>query len=153
MLTYDFKGITIEAVCEINASNFQTARQTHTRVDRVMQVYVTFFDAFVIEDGNLSDLAFVKACAQFFLQSYWRHKLNRRIEFSKSLTRETGDGNFHSLSFTARQKNNQHYLHVSLGENDWTVSETYLDAQEVIMLDAALGKALNLISPKPFILG
>lgn len=149
MITYDFKGITIEAVCQMSTSQFHAARKIQTRVDRVMQVYVTFFDTFAIEDGNISDLFFVKSCTQYFLQSCWRHKLNSRIEFSKSLTRETGYANLYSLNFKARQKNNQHYLQVSLHEYGQKVSEIYLDAQEVIMLDAALGKALNLLSPKP----
>lgn len=151
MLTYDYKGISIEAVCEIRSNRLQAANQSRTRLNRVTRVYVTFFADFAIEDGNLSDLTFVKSCTQYFIQSYWRHKnrQNSRIDLAKGLVRATPEGYRHSLCFTARQKNNQHYLHAYLQEDDRTVSETYLDIQEAIMLDSALGKALNLLSPDP----
>lgn len=151
MLTYDYKGIAIEAECEIRDNGLQDARQSRTRLNRVTRVYVAFFADFVIEDGNLSDLTFVKSCTQYFIQSYWRHKnkQNSRIDLAKGLARAALEGYRHSLCFTARQKNNQQFLHVYLQENDRTVSETYLDIQEAIMLDSALGKALNLLSPDP----
>jgi hypothetical protein len=153
MLTYDYKGIAIEVVCEIEDNARQAGNQSRTRLSRVTRVYVTFFTDFTLEDGNLSDLAFVKSCTQYFIQSYWRHKNKQssRIDLAKGLARDSLEGFCYSLCFTARQKNSQHYLHVDLLENDRSVSETYLDIQEVIMLDCALGKALNLLSPDPFL--
>lgn len=53
------------------------------------------------------------------------------------------------LNFVARQKDNQHYLHIYVQENGRTTNEVYLDGQETIMLDIALGKAINLLTPTP----
>jgi len=52
----------------------------------------------------------------------------------------------HSVSLPSK-KNNRNYLQISLHKKGETIKEEYLEGQEVIMLDIALGKALNLLPP------
>ncbi len=53
-----------------------------------------------------------------------------------------------SLYLVARQKNGIHYLEISLIEKGKTANNIYLSGQEVIMLDIAIGKAINLLTPE-----
>ena len=53
-----------------------------------------------------------------------------------------------SLCLVARQKNSIHSLEIILIENGKTANNIYLSGQEVIMLDIAIGKAINLLSPE-----
>ncbi|HEX2768855.1 MAG TPA: hypothetical protein VHN12_06190 [Geobacteraceae bacterium] len=56
-------------------------------------------------------------------------------------------GNQETLCFVAKQKDKRNYLQISLAKKGETIKEEYLDGQEVIMLDIALGKAINLLTP------
>lgn len=149
MIAYDYKGVKISAVSELREFSFKLDYRTVKQLHKVTRVRVSFFDYFVLGE-NLTDLAFVKSCIQFFTQSYWRHrhKQGSKIDFSKGLTKAATAGKSYALYFTARQKNNQHYLHLELLKGEDLVSEEYLDPQEVMMLDAAIGKAMNMLSPK-----
>ncbi len=48
----------------------------------------------------------------------------------------------------ARQKNGIQSLEISVADNGMPAGEVYLSGQEVIMLDIAIGKAINLLSPE-----
>jgi len=51
------------------------------------------------------------------------------------------------LQFADRQKNKMNSLHISLHKNEKLVAEMYLDIQEAIILEVAVNKAMQLLSP------
>jgi hypothetical protein len=122
----------------------------HSRIrfDREVTVDVSFWD-YDFQDGDLYELAFVRSILQYFMQAYWKRssKEGSRIELAKVLSRNDRNGKQESLCFAARQKDNRNYLQISLVKKGEAVKEEYLEGQEVIMLDIALGKALNLLTP------
>jgi hypothetical protein len=150
MITFNYKGISIEASTEIASQEIKEEQRTRIRFDKITRVYVSFFE-YTIDSGNLNDLAFAKACTQYFLQSYWKrnNKQGCKIDLAKTLLRDGDLCQELALNFTARQKDNKHYLQISLQVAGATLDEVYLDGQEVIMLDISLGKAISLLTPKP----
>ncbi len=149
MIEFDFKGIRIEATVEMEQHDYSDAgNRQRTRFDREVRVFVHFWD-FTIWNGNLHELAFVKSVLNYFVQAYWKRssKEGRKIELVKVLEHQnTGKGR-QSLYFVARQKNKMHFLQICLQQNGKTANESYLDGQEVIMLDIAIGKAISLLTP------
>jgi hypothetical protein len=146
MIEYEFKGIRIGAETHMIRDDFKDADNKYrTRFDRENTVTVRFWE-FVIDD-NLTGLAFVKSSLSYFMQAYWKRssKDGSKVDLVKCLSHKDGQ---QSLYFTARQKDNKHFLHICLKQGSATVSECYLDGQEVIMLDIAIGKAISLLMPK-----
>jgi hypothetical protein len=151
MIEYDYKGIKVEATAEMAQHDYTDAGgHCRVRFDRNAKVAVRFW-SFTI-DGNLTELAYVKSILNYFMQCYWKRtsKEGSRIDLAKRIRHgdENPYGIHHSLNIIARQKNKKHYLEFSLFENTNPVGEVYLDGQEVIMLDIALGKAITLLTPK-----
>lgn len=150
MVNFDFKGISISAVVRMEQSSYKDAGgHSRSRFDKDVSVSVKFWD-FILQHGDLYELAFVKATLSYFMQAYWKRssKQGARIELVKVLHRKDYHGNQESLCFVARQKNTRNYLHISHVKKAETVNEVYLDGQEVIMLDIAMGKAINLLTPR-----
>jgi hypothetical protein len=149
LINFDYKGIRIEATANNQQIDYKDAGYRHrTRIERDVQVFVHFWD-FVIWNGNLQELAFVKSCLQYFMHGYWKRtsKEMSKIDLAKCLHHEdTREGRL-SLYFIARQKDKKHYLQVCLQLAGKTVNEIYIDGQEALMLDIALGKAINLLTP------
>lgn len=149
MINFDYKGIRVEAMADSQQVNYEDAGNRHrTRFERDVQVFVHFWD-FLIWNGNLQELAFVKSCLQYFMQGYWKrtNKEGGKIDLAKCLHQEDSRKGRLSLYFVARQKNNRHYLQICLQRAGKTVNEIYFDGQEVIMLDIVLAKAINLLTP------
>jgi len=151
MIEYDYKGIKVEATAEISQHDYVDAGgHCRARFDRNTKVVVRFW-SFTI-DGNLTELAYVKSILNYFMQCYWKRtsKEGGRIDLAKMIHHDDKNphGIHHSLNIIARQKNKKHYLEFSLFENIDPAGEVYLDGQEVIMLDIALGKAITLLTPK-----
>jgi hypothetical protein len=151
MINFDFKGIRIEATARLRQHTYQDVRKgTLTRFEREVEVCVHFWD-FRICDHDFHDLAFVKSTLQYFLQSYWKrsNKSGGKINLAKALHQEHPHGWQQSLLFNARQKNNQHFLHICMQApaTGAIVKEVYLDGQEVMLLDIALNKAIGILSP------
>ena len=149
MINFDFKGIRVEATVDNQQIDYKDAGSRHrVRFERNVRVFVHFWD-FVIWNGNLQELAFVKACLQFFLQGYWKRatKEGSKIDLAKALHQEDAREGRLSLYFVARQKDKKHYLQICLQRAGKTVNEIYIDGQEAIMLDIALAKAVNLLTP------
>ena len=82
------------------------------------------------------------------MQAYWKRssKAGSKIELATALFHDD-DFNSQALNMIARQKNNIQSLEVSVTDDGRPAGEVYLSAQEVIMLDIAIGKAVNLLSP------
>lgn len=151
MIEYDYKGIKVEATVEMEQVDYVDAG-SHCRVrfDKNVKVRVHFWK-FVVE-GNFTELAYIKSTLNYFMQCYWKRtsKEGSRIELIKTI-HHSHESHFVkplSLGFMARQKNRKHYLEVSLFENGNPAGEVYLDGQEVLMLDIAIGKAISLLSPR-----
>lgn len=150
MVSFHHRGIFIEATVETVPCAFMLENQPRMRIDRIPDVRVNFW-GYIIQNGNLDGLAFAKSCTQYFLQCYWKrsNKQGTKIELGKTLKDGEKSDVEKTLNFVARQKDNQHYLHIYVQENGRTTNEVYLDGQETIMLDIALGKAVNLLTPTP----
>lgn len=151
MIEYDYKGIKVEATAEMAQHDYEDAGgHSRARFDRNAKVVVRFW-SFTI-DGNLTELAYVKSILNYFMQCYWKRtsKEGSRIDLAKVI--HHSDKNLisypQSLNLMARQKNKKHYLEISLYTNGVPDGGIYLDGQEVIMLDIALGKAISLLTPK-----
>jgi hypothetical protein len=150
MINFDFKGITIAAVASNAACNYKDARNyERTRFDKTVNIVVSFW-GFEIENGDLTKLAHVKSVFQYFLHWYWKRvsaKVGGKIELDNNLHKTNSHGGHETLYFVARQKNNKHYLQIGYKKNGETIREIYLDGQEIILMDIAVGKAINLMIP------
>ena len=149
MVRFDFKGISISSSFHMDERIYKDAGgHSRTRFDREVSLYVSFWD-FDLQDGDLYELAFIRSILHYFMQAYWKRssKEGSRIELAKVLSRKDYKGNQEALCFVARQKDKKNYLQIYLTKKGETVKEEYLDGQEVIMLDIALGKAINLLTP------
>jgi hypothetical protein len=149
VINFDFRGISISVYAHMDERIYKDAGgHARTRFDREVSVDVRFWD-YDLRYGDLHELAFVKSILNYFMQAYWKRssKEGSRIELAKVLSRKDYKGNQEALCFVARQKDKRNYLQISLAKKGETVKEEYLDGQEVIMLDIALGKAFNLLTP------
>jgi len=150
VVRFDFKGITISASVYMIERSYKDSGRSRIRFDRDVTVDVSFWD-YDFRDGDLYELTFVKSILQYFMQSFWKRssKQGSRIELDKILSHKDHHGQQETLCFVARQKDNRNYLQISLHRKGEIIKEEYLDGQEVIMLDIALGKAINLLTPTP----
>jgi len=149
MIEFDYKGIQIVVAAENQQINYKDSGNHHrTRFERDLRVFVHFWD-FVIWNGNLQELAFVKSCLQYFMQCYWKRstKEGGKIDLAKGLHHEDFGMGRSSLYFVARQKDKKHYLQISLQQAGKIINEIYLDGQETIMLDIAIAKAISILTP------
>ena len=151
MIDFEFKGIKIVATVNYERSDYQDAgSRKRTRFDRTLKVYADFWD-FRIWNGNLYEFAFIKSILQYFSHAVPKRssKVAGKINLVKCLQREDySSTKVQSLYLVARQKNDQQYLHIYTQKDvGITENEVYLDLQEVMMLDIAFGKAINLLTP------
>lgn len=149
MIKFEFKGISISSSFHMDERVYKDAGgRKRTRFDKEVSIYVRFWD-FELRHGDLYELTFIRSILHYFMQAYWKRssKEASRIELAKALSRKDYKGNQETLLFVARQKDKKNNLHIFLTKKGETVNEEYLDGQEVIMLDIALGKAINLLTP------
>jgi len=152
MLEFKYNGIEVKAFSRDEAYEYLIGEnRKRTGYDKITTVQVSFWD-FVIQDGDLYELAFLKSVCTYFMQAYWKRstKEGNKILLEESLPHEI-EGQEYSTStlwFTARQKNKINKLHVCLKNDDEIANEIYLSGREVIMLDIALGKAISILKPE-----
>lgn len=147
MIEFNFKGISVSATVEMERYDYRdNGGHYKTRFNRNTLVKANFW-GFVI-DNNLYELAMVKSSLNYFMQAYWKRssKAGSKIELVTALKRNNG-GNPKALYLVARQKDGIHSLEISLVEKGAPSGKIYLNGQEVIMLDIAIGKAINLLTP------
>lgn len=147
MIDFNFKGISVSATVEMERYDYRdNGGHYKTRFNRNTLVKANFW-GFVI-DNDLYELATVKSTLNYFMQAYWKRssKAGSKIELATSLKRNNG-GNPQALYLVARQKHGIHSLEISLIEKGTPAGKIYLSAQEVIMMDIAIGKAINLLMP------
>ena len=151
MVRYDFKGIKIEAKVLVDRQDYRDGGGHYkSRIDKNSKVVVRFWGFNIA--GCLTELAFVKSTLNYFMQCYWKRtsKEGSRIELYKAI-HHCHDSHFIYpllLMFTARQKNRTHYLEICFLINGNPEGRAFLDGQEVLMLDIAIGKAISLMAPK-----
>lgn len=146
MIYLDFKDIQVVATVEMHQHNFNDAFNTQRRrMEKCTVVTVAFWD-FVVPN---SELIFIKSILQYFMSCYWKRgsKDGSKIQLQKELVYYDGDIP-KTLQLMARQKAKEHYLYVSLLWRGLPANEVYIDAQEVMMLDIAISKAINLLMPE-----
>jgi hypothetical protein len=148
MVNFEFKDIRVEVTVNMERHDYKdTTGHYRSHYRREAVVNVNFWD-FVI-CNNLYELALVKSTLNYFMQAYWKRssKQGTKIELSTSL--EHGDFlTLQILNLIAKQKNNVYSLEVSLTNNGQLLAPIYLSAQEVIMLDIAISKAINFLTPQ-----
>ncbi len=152
MVDFEFKGICVNATAEISWRELKDSGGHHlNRFDRNTSVKVSFWDFVIYND--FYELAMVKSSLNYFMQAYWKRssKAGSKIELATALKHDFGEQQ-QSLYLVIRQKNSIHSLEISLIENGKTASTIYLSGQEVIMLDIAIGKAINLLTPETIFL-
>lgn len=148
MIDFEFKGICVHATVEVTRREFKdSGGHRLNRFDRNTRVKVSFWDFVIFND--LYELAMVKSTLSYFMQAYWKrsNKAGGKIELATALFH---DDNYNSqaLNLIARQKNGIQSLEVSVTEDGRPAGEVYLSAQEVIMLDITIGKAIGLLTPE-----
>jgi len=147
MIDFNFKGIRIEVIYDMEQYIYNDAdNRRKTRFERNTRVIVSFWDFPIY---GLYELSFVKSTLNYFMQGYWKRsgKEGSKIDLAKVLHHEDAINNRLSLYFVSRQKNKKHSLQICLQKNGNTSSEIYLDGQEVLMLDIAIGKIISILAP------
>lgn len=149
MVRFDFKGIKVEATAKIERNDYTDAsNRQRARFDRIVKVTVEFWK-FKMWQEDLLEFASVKSTLQYFTHAYWKRtsKQGSKISLAKCLHHNDQFEDGRSLSFNARQKNNEQYLHIFTTTGGKIENEVYLDVQEVMALDIAMGKAISLMAP------
>lgn len=147
MVDFEFKGIKVEVTVEIQRHESRDSGGRYkSHFSRNANVMAKFWDFVIYND--FYELAMVKSSLNYFMQAYWKRssKAGSKIELATALKHDYGVQQ-QSLYLVARQKNSIHSLEISLIENGKTANNIYLSGQEVIMLDIAIGKAINLLTP------
>jgi hypothetical protein len=152
MLEFKYNGIEVKAISRDEAYEYLIGEnRKRTGYDKITSVQVSFWD-FIIQDGDLYELAFVKSVCTYFMQAYWKRatKEGNRILLEESLPHVVEGKEYSSstLCFAARQKNKINKLYVCLKKDDEVANEIYLSGREVIMVDVALGKAISILKPE-----
>ncbi|MDY0095747.1 MAG: hypothetical protein RBT80_23880 [Candidatus Vecturithrix sp.] len=145
MVKFYYRDIKVEAIVKMTRSDFKDSNNIgRTRFDRNVSVTVAFWN-FIIEN-NLYELALIKSTLNYYMQSYWKRssKQGQKIDLATSLSH---NDTMQKLNLVARQKNNKHSLEVSLTYNGQQCECFYFSAQEVIMIDVAVSKAISLLMP------
>ena len=147
MIEFNFKGISVSATVEMERYDYRdNGGHYKTRFNRNTLVKANFW-GFVI-DNDLYELAMVKSSLNYFMQAYWKRtsKAGSKIELVTVLKRNNG-GNQQALCLVAKQKDGIYSLEISLVVKGAPIGKIYLNGQEVIMMDIAIGKAINLLTP------
>jgi len=149
MLKFELNGIKVEIGAKLEHNEYTDANHyKHTRFERKMEIRILFWE--LIISGNLQDLSLIKSSLSYFMQGYWKRsgKEAGKIDLVTKITKYHPHGYIWLLHFSTGQKNKKNFLHVSLEKDGLTQHEVYLDGQQVLMLDVAIGKALSFLSPE-----
>ncbi len=145
MVKFYYRDIKVEAIVKMTRYDYRDANNVgRTRFDRNVYVTVAFWD-FVIEN-NLDELALIKSTLNYYMQCYWKRSSKQGQKIDLATTLEHND-KMQILNLVARQKKNKHSLEVSLTYNGQQCECFYFSAQEVIMIDVAISKAISLLMP------
>ena len=142
-------GIKVEIEAELERHEYTDSnRYKHSRFERKMEIRVMFWELVIL--GNLQDLSLIKSSLTYFMQGYWKRsgKEVSKIDLVTNIIKYHPHGYIWRLHFSTGQKNKKNFLHVSLEKDGLAQHDVYLDGQQVLMLDVAIGKALYFLSPE-----
>lgn len=145
-MRFDYRDIVIEATVQMQRHDFRDSNNIgRTRFDRNVCVTACFWNFKIF--NNFYELCLIKSSLNFFAQAYWkrRSKQSSKIDLATFIEHPVTS---QIIYFTARQKNNRQSLEISLtefGQQRWNI---YLNAQEVLMVDIAVSKAISLLVPE-----
>jgi hypothetical protein len=150
-MKFKYDGIEIEVNKRPEPYEYEVSENnTYMGYNKNPCVNVKFWE-FVIKDGDLFELAFVKSVCAFFMQAYWKHspKDGNKIMLAKNLTHEIVGREYFSstLSFDAVVGNKISKLRILQKNDEEIVAQIYLTCVEVMMLDIAIGIAINMLAP------
>ncbi|WP_319586540.1 hypothetical protein [uncultured Desulfobulbus sp.] len=154
MIVFELGAIKVEIRAELERSEYKDANnRKRTHFERKVKTLVKFWD-FPVR-GNLQELSLIKSSLIYFMQGYWKRsgKEASKIDLATEIIRHHPNGTCGNgsetqiLNFAARQKNKKSFLHISLQRNGSIVNEVYFNGQEVLMLDVAIGKGINFLTP------
>jgi hypothetical protein len=151
MFNFQYKGIEMAVVNRPELYEYEV-EENKKRIGRNRNNFVSvkFWD-FIIKDGDLFELARVKSWFMYFMQAYWKRstKEGNRIDLSRTLTHEIANKEYatSTLIFNAVQQKKTSYLHICQKNDEEKIGEIYLSGDDVIMLDVAIGRCINLLSP------
>lgn len=151
MLRFEMEGVRVEIRAELEHYEYTDEnRHNHSRFERKIKILVLFWD-FII-GGDLQELSLIKSSLLYFMQGYWKRsgKEASKIDLSTQIGQHYPGIQPRTLRFSVRQKYKKNFLHVSLHSNNLLQHEVYLDGQQVLMLDVAIGKALHYLTPPIF---
>lgn len=150
MIFFDFNGIIIESFVERRRIGCRGIEDDKYKIliERQVKVIVKFWE-YTIVDGDLYSLAFIKSCLQLFIQLYWRRskKSESRLDLGRHLMQFSFENKQQFICFRARQKNKEHSLEIFYMDSPDKTHSIYLNPQEVILLEIAISKAINLLAP------
>jgi len=152
-LNYETEAISVDISSHLKKYNYKDAsHREKTRFDRQMNIVVRFWDFYSRND--LHELAVIKGTLSYFIHGYWKRsgkdvcKLNIEQEIWQENPSSYGwPINNWVLRFADRQKNKVNFLHISLHKNETLDEEIYLDIQDALILEIAVSKAMQLLSP------
>lgn len=147
MEIFDLKGITGGAAVAYMRTDYKDCDgRKKSRFERCLRTHVRFWDYYIGDD--LFELASVRSVFIEFLIAVGKKGAKAgRIELSRILEHSSQDDTLQKLAFTAKQKNDEHFLHILLTEDGKFMREVYLDDHEVRTLDLTFAKIINLMSP------
>jgi len=142
-------GIKVEIEAELERHEYTDSnRYKHSRFERKMEIRVMFWELIIL--GNLQDLSLIKSSLTYFMQGYWKRSGAEasRIGLNTNIFKYQSLDYIWNLNFSDRQKDKKSFLRVCLEKNGLMQHQMYLDGQQVLMLDIAIGKVLSFLSPK-----
>jgi hypothetical protein len=149
MLEFKMDGIEVEIEAELERHEYTDSnRYKHSRFERKVEIRVKFWEFVML--GNLQDLSLIKSSLTYFMQGYWKRSgaAASRIDLDTSIFKHQSLDYVWNLNFSDRQKDKKSFLRVCLERNGLMQHQMYLDGQQVLMLDVAIGKAISLLSPR-----
>ena len=152
-LSYETGAISVEISSLLKEYDYKDAsKREKTRFDRQMKIVVRFWDFY--SQNNLHELAVIKGTLSYVSHGYWKRsgKEAYRLNIDQEIKHESphrygGLPDIWVLRFADRQKNKVNFLHISLHKNETLDEEIYLDIQDALILEAAVSKAMQMLSP------
>lgn len=147
MKCFDLKGITGGASVSYMRTDYKDFDgREKSRFERCLRTYVHFWDFHI--DDDIFELASIRSVFIEFLIAVGKKGAKAgRIELSRLLEHSSQDDTLQKLVFTAKQKNDEPFLHILMTEDGKSMREVYFDDHEVRTLDLIFAKIINLMSP------
>ena len=150
IILFNMKDIKITAKACSKQVPYQNLNGSKLRLDRFVSVEANFFGLMSVNEHHVDDLIFIKAACTYFMHGFWKRNGSPTEHTAFPATRSCAGGR--TITLECAQQKNQSSLRIKVKFDDLDiidpVRECYLNAHEVLTLDAALNKTINLIHPQ-----